>query len=102
MNSVVPLTLSLEDDAFVPGLLRLWTAAADLLSGFDPNLVRLFAFPAGGGKCRCRGLVPHGWLGLFDFWLVARRRDLVPKMSQIRRSDRSAIFSNIQHTSIPA
>ena len=49
MNSVVPLTLSLEHDAFVPGLLRLWTAAADLLSGFDPNLVRLFAFPAGGG-----------------------------------------------------
>lgn len=49
MNSVVPLTLSLEDDAFVPDLLRLWTAAADLLSGFDPNLVRLFAFPAGGG-----------------------------------------------------
>ena len=49
MNSVVPLTLSLIDDAFVPGLLRLWTAAADLLSGFDPNLVRFFAFPAGGG-----------------------------------------------------
>lgn len=49
MNSVVPLTLSLEDHAFVAGLLRLWTAAADFLSGFDPNLVRFFAFPAGGG-----------------------------------------------------
>jgi len=49
MNSVVTLTLSLEDTTFVPGLLRLWTTAADLLSGFDPNLVRLFAFPAGSG-----------------------------------------------------
>ena len=73
LDDSVRLTLSLEDNTLVSCLLGFWAATADLLAGFDPDLVGLFAFPAACRCCWCGGLVPHcclfaDWGGVSGIW----------------------------------